>query len=539
MDCHTLIGRMLGMRDRTIEASCERLEERCLMDAPTATLVSQELAAGEWDVVVRYASADGIRADSIDGADIGLTGPDGFSQLGTVIGTQEVNAGSAIDVRYRFFAPGGHWSWVNTGTYNIGLAPGQVRSTGGDLNAEAGIGSYWRIWSTPLYRLVTPNVNSGNEMFRTSMRVDVDVTPAPWDRGNAGPAVVNVAGPNGFSTRIVASAAISSTLINTRHGPTTRIQYRGLGTPPGGVMDPADNGRYDYRVAVMNRGVEQGTFFGASFFLWWGDPAAGNPNPGTYGSDAVRILSSTATGTEYRVVVRYSAAAGVDVGTIGDDDLSLTITKHGSFFTQGVGFYRTARLAFRLAEPVQVVDGGVTATYVATGISPGGFSRHEHGNAQVQLKAGAVLGTSGALPPVLLEERTISSVAPTAIGLRLYGRSANTAEFAFRVLDIDDERWNIEQAPAGLPPQQFPQWNLEAWGRQIEIVTPSGQVRTPVATYYGLTPQVEQNAWRGWNVRVQIVSGIESGLHQVYMKAGAMTIGGLSTARWYVGSVMV
>lgn len=394
-----------------------------------------------------------------------------------------------------------------------------MRSATGDGNAAAGLGSYYHVFNNPLYRLATPNSNSGNDVFEHRMLVDAEMTPPPWARSQPLLVDVDITGPS-FTTRVRAQQLLSTTALNTPWGPTTRYLVRGEGVPPGGEMDPTDNGRYTYRVVVRVQGVERGGFDAASFWLWWGEPNPGGP-PGTTG---VSLISSDFSDTRWQVTVRYAGPSGVNLSTLGGDDLEMRIHKPEGFFVRPGRFYQNTTRPFALVSYLAYSDGSVQATYQATPIAQAGWSRYEMGEVSVRFDAGAVQTNAGtSWGDQVFAQSQLNSNIPTLINPSIWSAVGGSLEFHYRLLAMDNEGWNIPAVEME-PAHNFMDRWMRAVGTRTEIIGPSGQVYTPVATYIGHAPFVEQPIWRGWNMRMVISppGGAPRGEYRVYVVDGAV-----------------
>ncbi|QDU89488.1 hypothetical protein Pla175_28790 [Pirellulimonas nuda] len=94
---------------------------------------------------LRYYDAGSIDPLSLDGADVLVQGPNGFSQLASLSAVGEsrsTTAGSARTVQYRIEAPGGAWEAADSGVYTVTLRPGEVRDAQGAYLPAAGLGTF-------------------------------------------------------------------------------------------------------------------------------------------------------------------------------------------------------------------------------------------------------------------------------------------------------------------------------------------------------------------------------------------------------------
>lgn len=80
---------------------------------------------------VTYRDDAGINAATIDSADIRVVGPNGYSQLATLVNVNTTGNGTPRTATYRINAPGGAWDSVDNGTYTVSMVGLQVRDISG------------------------------------------------------------------------------------------------------------------------------------------------------------------------------------------------------------------------------------------------------------------------------------------------------------------------------------------------------------------------------------------------------------------------
>ncbi|PSB19819.1 hypothetical protein C7B76_06740 [filamentous cyanobacterium CCP2] len=111
--------------------------------APTATITANNttLAANStqpYTFTVTYSDNVAINIDSIDNFDVRVTGPNGFSQLATLVSVSNSGNGSPRTATYQILPPGGSWDAVEAGTYTATIEPNQVSDTSGNLVPPGG-----------------------------------------------------------------------------------------------------------------------------------------------------------------------------------------------------------------------------------------------------------------------------------------------------------------------------------------------------------------------------------------------------------------
>jgi len=347
MKISKLLARVLGTENGN-PAQCEALEARALMTAPTATIVAHNHTVEDYFVTIRYEAPEGINLSTIDGNDMGVVRVQGeYGRLGAVDNIA-VQQNGAVDVRYRVSAYEGHWHWMNTGNYRVGIAANQVRSNNGDGNAGGGLASYWFVWSNPRVQ-TTITAQPGTGLPSWTIRV----TPATWapaeDRQNF---IYEFGNDSGYLNRVVAPLT-----------PSTNGTYLATGgaTAPGGSWDHSDTNRYFLRHVVRNLGQEVGVINASSWWLWFGGPRA-------------TVLGTNLTEDRYTVTVRFDSPRGINLSTLGN---AVRMDFSGPAA-------RTRPMSL-FGSPVVAGDGSVTATYQLTPQSEFGFSWYENGPYSVQV----------------------------------------------------------------------------------------------------------------------------------------------------------
>ena len=205
--------------------------------APTATAAPADITAGggayHW-FNVTYADDSAVQFRSINGNDVLVTGPNGFSQLGALANL--TTAGGKWTATYRVAAPGGTWDVADSGAYTVAMQAGEVSDNAGRFVAAGTLGQFAvRLGDAvaPTAMLDAPDVattGGSYHWFRVTYADNVAVAYGTID-GND----VLVTGPNGYS-----QAGVLSNLV-TANG-TWTATYRVAA--PGGTYGVEDNGAY-------------------------------------------------------------------------------------------------------------------------------------------------------------------------------------------------------------------------------------------------------------------------------------------------------
>ncbi len=85
---------------------------------------------------------DSVLYSTIDGNDILVTGPNGFSHLAALVTVDQPGDGSTRTATYRITAPGGAWTPADSGTYTAIMQANQVIDTSGNYVASGALGAF-------------------------------------------------------------------------------------------------------------------------------------------------------------------------------------------------------------------------------------------------------------------------------------------------------------------------------------------------------------------------------------------------------------
>ena len=114
--------------------------------APTARLNPVSTAAGADSTgqtfTVTYADDSAVWAASINSWDLQVTGPNGFSQLATLVKLGNAGDGPVNTATYRIPAPGGTWNASANGAYTVKMRANQVSDTAGHWVPAGTLGAF-------------------------------------------------------------------------------------------------------------------------------------------------------------------------------------------------------------------------------------------------------------------------------------------------------------------------------------------------------------------------------------------------------------
>jgi hypothetical protein len=98
--------------------------------------------AGSSFFTVSYQDSDGIEASSLRTGNVRVTGPNGFSQLATLVGVDRAGNGTPRTATYRITPPGWSWDIQDNGTYTISLLANQVKDVKGAFAPAVTLGTF-------------------------------------------------------------------------------------------------------------------------------------------------------------------------------------------------------------------------------------------------------------------------------------------------------------------------------------------------------------------------------------------------------------
>jgi hypothetical protein len=115
-----------------------------LTAGPMATLTANNVssAGGTTTFTVNYSDAVPIRAATVKGEDILVTGPNGFCQLATLVSANTKTDAASVTATYRIKAPGGKWEAKDDGVYTIRVLKNRVKDAKGRAVPAGALGSF-------------------------------------------------------------------------------------------------------------------------------------------------------------------------------------------------------------------------------------------------------------------------------------------------------------------------------------------------------------------------------------------------------------
>ncbi|MEL6814875.1 MAG: DUF4347 domain-containing protein, partial [Cyanobacteria bacterium J06598_3] len=235
--------------------------------APTASLSAGNVsaAADSYDFTVTYEDASAVDVSSLDGSDIRVTGPNGFSQAASLVSVNQNGDGTPRTATYRITPPGGDWAQADNGTYSVALVANQVADTEGNTVSAAALGSFTvtvQDAPPPPTDTAAPTVsfadayvtNAGATSYEFDIEFEDDTAVDVSTFTNND---IRVVGPTGFSQLAQFVSANNNT-----DGPSRTATYQI--TPPGGSWENVDNGIYTVELRANRVSDTSGNFASAA-----------------------------------------------------------------------------------------------------------------------------------------------------------------------------------------------------------------------------------------------------------------------------------
>ena len=122
---------------------------------PAAKLTAPDLTVNggtTYDFTVTYSDSKTVNAGTLDGNDVLVTGPKGYSQQAAIVRVQSSSTGATCTVTYRIGAPGGIWYGEDDGTYTVNQLANQVSDGAGNFSPAGVLGIFKAILSAKLVK---------------------------------------------------------------------------------------------------------------------------------------------------------------------------------------------------------------------------------------------------------------------------------------------------------------------------------------------------------------------------------------------------
>jgi len=105
-------------------------------------LPSVSSEGGVYDFQITYGGTSAILLSTLDGRDIRVHGPNGFSQFAVLLQVDSAGNGSPRTATYRLTPPGGNWDATDAGIYTVELKGWQVGDTTGNYAVQQTLGNF-------------------------------------------------------------------------------------------------------------------------------------------------------------------------------------------------------------------------------------------------------------------------------------------------------------------------------------------------------------------------------------------------------------
>ncbi len=171
--------------------------------ATAANVGASSVGSTAFDFTVTYTDNFFLDPTSLGNADIFVTGPNGYSQLATFVGssapTTEAGGDQQTVATYQITPPNGSWAAGEDGQYTISLQPNQVRDKSGNYALSGTIGSFTADFTAPT-ALVAANGIGNSALGTSSYTFTVTYSdPAGINVSTLGHNELQVTGPNSYS----------------------------------------------------------------------------------------------------------------------------------------------------------------------------------------------------------------------------------------------------------------------------------------------------------------------------------------------------
>ncbi len=356
-------------------------------------------------IVIRYADDFGIDTSRIGIDDISVTGQSGALQVG---GVDISGSGTSVTATYTVNAPGGIWDAADNGVYGVILKAGQVFDT--SQNAVRSDATSFTVNvaapdnNGPTASLSAANVNAPGGASTTVTAVYTDDKRV--DASSIDTSDIVVQGPAG--TLQVTSVDVSNS------GGTTTAVY--TVAAPGGAWNATHNG--PYTVTLQSDAVRDNK----------GNPAA--PTSTTFSVNATVVDNQAPTasiaaadvttggGVTQTVSVTYSDNIGIDLTSIGTDDLTIAGPK--------------GQLPITVAS---IGGGGASISVSYTFSAPGdSWDASDNGPYTVSVNSNQVRDTSGKPVSAASASFTVNVPAPQPLDQGFNGGNVVSAGFVVEAM---------------------------------------------------------------------------------------------------------
>jgi len=214
---------------------------------PTAVRSSLTLEPDNaaFDIGVTYQDAFAVAASTIDNNDLLVTGPNGYSQVATLVSTNLSDSGTIV-ATYRITNTQGNFGDSGNGQYVVSIPAGAISDTAGNTLAATSLGSFTFDTVAPTAVLQTTTSPAGQSHVDVVVKYSDNLAV---DSSTIGTGDLVLEDPHGNF--------IQPTLISTGLTDGTNVVVTYRYAAPDGTFGPADNGEYTLSVgagAIADKG---------------------------------------------------------------------------------------------------------------------------------------------------------------------------------------------------------------------------------------------------------------------------------------------
>jgi hypothetical protein len=471
----------------------DALEPRSLLSAPVATVESFAFSAGMMSVGVRYSADTGIDFWSIDPGDLVVTGPGGLALRSNMAYRLPQGPTDAV-VRYVVHNgnPANPYQQWPSGTYNLGIPEGAVRSGDGVGNAGTGAGSYW-LWFPDTYVELFAALDQP-EPIGSNVQLTGDgwsLTLTRWMRQPVQTPMstsVRITGPGG--DQVFESQGVYNAYANV-------ITIRAENAT--GLWDYTDTGTYSIALGEYGGAQPVGYRPVAQRWLWFTKPK-------------IEILSTDFTDTDVLITARFTDDHAIDPSSITWSAIGIDVGPY--HIPPTIDLYHTV-------DPQQ--DGSVIGTFKRAWFGRPWGSR-DIGDWRYVTNDGVqrvqdIDGNSSMVGVIMHQTHTFTSLTTHSREMAAYAQDPSTLTFKMTfwtanvdlaTLGEDDVRLELNGHSYQLSLAYTHSAGHDAYGQAM------------VTAAYTLTlPQGER---------------LDTGTAAFYMNSGALSISGQASSELFVGS---
>jgi uncharacterized delta-60 repeat protein len=344
---------------------------------PTAVITAGEVTTpggATHTVSVVYTDDVQIQLSTISASNLTVTGPDGAALDVTSVSNAVSNNGKTVTATYTLAAPGGSFDLADNGTYTVSLKANAVSDSQGNFAAAASSNFAVNVATVgetggPTATISAPNITVPGGATQTITVIYAD----------DGKVRANTIGIDDVVVSIGDIVLPVSGVTITSENAGSQITAVYTVAAPGGAWDTPDNGVYTITVPDGAVTDTQGKTNSAAIGSFTVDATVIDTAPPAVASITAPDITAEGVTTQ-TIVATYTDDAGIDLNSIGTDDLVVT----------GPLGALTVTVA-NIAASVDLKSVTVSYTFAAPG---GAFTASANGVYTITLAADAILDTA-------------------------------------------------------------------------------------------------------------------------------------------------